>query len=73
MKAEIINIEDGGRVIVSKIRPPIGDRGFCLEIHSGEKGGFANKFALMTREELHELGEAVRAILEDGRDPQRGP
>lgn len=69
MKAEIINVEDGSRVIVSKIKPPVGDRGFCLEIHSGEKGGFANKHALMTREELVELGEAVCALLEIKRGP----
>lgn len=72
MRAEIVNVEDGGRIIVSKIKP-IGDRCFCLEIHSGENAGFANKHALMTQEELYELGEAVRAILEGGRDLRRGP
>ena len=72
MKAEIINIEDGGRVVLGKIKP-IGNRTFCLEIHRGEPGGFENMHALMTRDELHELGEAVRVMLEDGRDPRRGP
>ena len=52
MKAEIINIEDGGRVVLGKIKP-IGNRTFCLEIHRGEPGGFENMHALMTRDELH--------------------
>lgn len=74
MKAEIVETEDG-RIIVGKIKP-LGEREFCLEIHRGESGKFANMHALLTRDELHELGEAVRALLEAGYlgpDPRRGP
>lgn len=63
MKAEIINLGDGERIVVGKIKP-IADRAFCLEIHRGENGKFANMHVLLTREELHSLGESVRELLE---------
>jgi len=64
MKAEIVDLGDAGeRIIVGKIKP-IADRAFCLEIHRGETGKFANMHVLLTREELHELGEAVQSLLE---------
>lgn len=64
MKAEIIDLgDDGERLIVGNIKPLVG-REFCLEIHRGEIGKFANMHVLLTREELHELGEAIQSLLE---------
>ena len=70
MRAEIITIgASGERVIVSKI----GKDEFCLEIHRGGAGGFANMHVIVTREELSELAAATHALLEAGQDPRRGP
>ena len=68
MRGEILNLENGDRVIVGKIKP-IGDREFCLEIHRGETGGFKNMHVLLTRMELNELEESIGAVLEPKRDP----
>jgi len=72
MKAEIVNLGDGERIVIGKIKP-IAQREFTLELHRGESGKFVNMHVLLTRDELHELGEAVHALLEAGRDPRRGP
>lgn len=65
MRAEIVEIENGGRVILSKIRP-IGERDFCLEIHRGEKDRFQVFHALLTRAELWQIRTSIDALMGDG-------
>jgi hypothetical protein len=72
MKAEIIDLGGGERVVIGKIKP-LGAREFCRELHRGESGKFANMHVLLTRDELAELGEAVRALLEAASPVPYGP
>ncbi len=72
MKAEIVDLGDGERIVVGKIKP-IAQREFTLELHRGESGKFVNMHVLLTRDELAELGEAVRALLEAASPVPYGP
>lgn len=63
MKAEIIDVEDGGRVIVGKINP-IGEREFCLEIHRGSRDEYKVMHTLLTRQELAYLMSSISVLLE---------
>jgi hypothetical protein len=63
VRAELVILSDGGRVIVSRIAL-MADRGICFEIHRPEAQKFAVSHVVLTRDEAVEVANALLAISE---------
>jgi hypothetical protein len=62
MKARIVDTSEG-RIFISELKTPIGEKSHCLELHSGLKGADAIDHMLLTRDELEELKNALYAMI----------
>ena len=61
MRAELVILGDGGRIIVSRIAP-MGEKTICFEIHRAEAQKFAVSHVMLTRDEAVEVANALLAI-----------
>lgn len=62
MRAEIVELKDGGRVVVGRVKSGSGMKEFIVEIHRPQDEGFKVMFTLLSREEFEDLSKAVDAI-----------
>ena len=67
MRAELVILSDGGRIIVSRLAPMGTDKTICFEIHRAEAQKFVVSHTMLTRDEAVEVANALLGISEVGK------